>query len=104
MTDNQSVSGSEVSQSNTKAKDNMNITQLSKKSKRTTGSKVEANQSSSQPDLPQTAPEQVISTRAYLESTVTHVLQEGMLELARKKPANPLEFLGNYLIKRSKGK
>ena len=50
------------------------------------------------------APEQVLSTRAYLESTVYQVVQEGMLELARKKPANPLEYLGNYILNRAKGK
>ena len=31
-------------------------------------------------------PEQVVSTRAYLEETVTSVIQEALLELARQRP------------------
>ena len=50
------------------------------------------------------APEQVISTRAYLEQNVTGVIQEAMLECARKRPPNPLEFVGNYILDRAHGK
>ena len=50
------------------------------------------------------APEQVISTRAYLEQNVTSVIQEAMLECARKRPPNPLEFVGNYILDRAHGK
>lgn len=45
-----------------------------------------------------------ISTRAYLEQNVTSVIQEAMLECARKRPSNPLEFIGNYILDRSHGK
>ena len=50
------------------------------------------------------APEQVISTRAYLEQNVTSVIQEAMLECARKRPPNPLEFVGNFILDRAHGK
>lgn len=49
-------------------------------------------------------PEQVVSTRSYLEQTVTSVIQEALLELARQRPDNPLEFVGNYILSKAKGK
>ena len=49
-------------------------------------------------------PEQVVSTRAYLEQTVSSVIQEALLELARQRPDNPLEFVGNYILKKAKEK
>ncbi len=45
-----------------------------------------------------------ISTRAYLEQNVTSVIQEAMLECARNRPSNPLEFIGNYILDRAHGK
>jgi protein dpy-30 len=39
------------------------------------------------------------STRGYLEQTVVPVVMQGMAELAKERPDNPLEFLGNYLLK-----
>lgn len=42
---------------------------------------------------------QGVSTRSYLEQTVVPVLMQGMSELAKERPDNALEFLGNYLIK-----
>ena len=50
------------------------------------------------------APQQILSTRAYLEQNVTPVVQEALLECARKRPDNPLEFVGNYILNRAKGK
>ena len=50
------------------------------------------------------APQQVLSTRAYLEQNVTPVVQEALLECARKRPENPLEFVGNFILNRAKGK
>jgi protein dpy-30 len=44
----------------------------------------------------------VLSTRAYLEQTVTEVVMQGMTELAKVRPENPLEFLGNYILSRAK--
>ncbi len=49
-------------------------------------------------------PEQVVSTRAYIEQTVSSVIQEALLELAKQKPENPLEFVGNYILKKAKKK
>ena len=49
-----------------------------------------------------TAP--VLSTRAYLEQNVTPVVQEALLQCARERPPNPLEFVGNYILNRAKGK
>ena len=49
-------------------------------------------------------PQQVLSTRAYLEQNVTPVVQEALLECARKRPENPLEFVGNYILNRAKEK
>ena len=45
-----------------------------------------------------------LSSRAYLESTVVSTVMQGMAELANKKPDNPLEWLGNYIINESKKK
>ena len=39
------------------------------------------------------------STRSYLEQTVVNVVMQGMTELAKERPENPLEFLGNFLLK-----
>lgn len=44
---------------------------------------------------------QTASTRSYLEQTVVPVVMQGMAELARERPENPLEYLGNYLLKHS---
>jgi hypothetical protein len=44
----------------------------------------------------------VTSTRAYLEQNVTEVVMQGMTELAKARPENPLEFLGNYILSRAK--
>jgi protein dpy-30 len=44
------------------------------------------------------------STRTYLQENVVSVVQEGMLELVRKRPDNPLEFLGNFILERAKNK
>ena len=51
-------------------------------------------------------PEQVISTRSFLESTVTTAIQEALLELARKRDEiqDPLTFVGEYLINKAKEK
>ena len=45
-----------------------------------------------------------ISTRAYLEQNVVPVVQEALLECAKKRPDKPLEFIGNYILNRAKGK
>ena len=45
-----------------------------------------------------------ISVRAYLEQNVTGVVQEALLEVARQRPPNPLQFVGNYILERANGK
>ena len=92
---------SEVSSNNDEMK--------SQKSKKSSNSKASQNQSVHQSEKQeknenQKQPEQIQSTRAYLESTVTSVVQEGMLELAKQRPENPLEFLGNFILNKAKGK
>ena len=51
-------------------------------------------------------PEKVVSTRAFLESTVTGAIQEALLELAKKRESidDPLTFVGQYLIDKAKEK
>ena len=34
---------------------------------------------------------------------VLDVLQEALLEVARKRPPNPLQFVGNYILERANG-
>lgn len=36
--------------------------------------------------------------RPYLEENISDVLQKALKELDEKRPDNPLEFLGKYLI------
>ena len=75
-----------------KEKDQMNKTSKSKASQKS--------QQQYTPDGNQ--PEKIISAIAYLEQNVTSVLQEGMLELVKEKPDNPLEYLGNFILQRAK--
>lgn len=37
--------------------------------------------------------------RSYLDQTVVPVLLQGMAELAKERPSNPIEYLANYLLK-----
>ena len=48
--------------------------------------------------------ESVITTRMYLEQYCTPIIQEAMISCAKKRPANPLEYIGNYLLERAHGK
>lgn len=40
-----------------------------------------------------------LPSRAYLERTVVPVVMDGMSELARERPPNPIEFMAAYLLK-----
>ncbi|KAK9904010.1 hypothetical protein WJX75_002491 [Coccomyxa subellipsoidea] len=40
-----------------------------------------------------------LNVRQYLEATVVQVLMKGMQEVVRQRPDDPLEFLGQYLLK-----
>lgn len=44
----------------------------------------------------------IASTRQYLESTVVNAVMQGMAEISKERPDNPLEYLGNFLIRKSK--
>ncbi|KAH6898399.1 hypothetical protein B0T10DRAFT_453733 [Thelonectria olida] len=52
--------------------------------------------------MPAEAPPHGDSTRRYLNTKVTAVLLEGMKQLAKDKPSDPLRVLGEYLIQKSK--
>jgi protein dpy-30 len=43
-----------------------------------------------------------LTTRAYLEQSVVPVVMQGMAELAKERPDNPLEFLGNYILNQAR--
>lgn len=44
---------------------------------------------------------QNLPIRAYLDQTVVPVLLQGLAELAKARPPNPIEWLGKYLIDKS---
>lgn len=39
-----------------------------------------------------------LAVRTYLDKTVIPLLMEGLIELSKQKPENPLEFLAHYLL------
>ena len=43
-----------------------------------------------------------LSTDEYFKATVQSALEQGLYNIAMLHPANPIKFLGNYLIKKSK--
>lgn len=45
-----------------------------------------------------------LPTREYIQATVSKEITEGMLIIAQTHPDNPVEFLGKFLIERSKKK
>ena len=42
--------------------------------------------------------------RAYLEENVVHVLLQGLKVIARERPANPVDALAMYLLKKNPNK
>jgi protein dpy-30 len=40
-----------------------------------------------------------LNVRQYLEATVCQVLMKGMQEVVKQRPDDPLEFLGQFLLK-----
>ena len=42
-----------------------------------------------------------VGTRAYLEQTVVQTVTQGMALLAKERPTNPLEWLGNYILRQA---
>ncbi|KAG8666005.1 COMPASS (complex proteins associated with Set1p) component [Fusarium poae] len=53
-------------------------------------------------NIPSEAPPHGDSARRYLNTKVTGVLLEGMKQLAKDQPNDPLRVLGDYLIQKSK--
>ena len=43
-----------------------------------------------------------LPTVEYFQATVQKDVQQGLLKVARLKPANPIEFLGKYLLEKYK--
>ena len=43
-----------------------------------------------------------LPTLDYIQLTVQKEVQQGLLEVARKKPKKPIKFLGEYLVQKSK--
>ena len=43
-----------------------------------------------------------LPTIDYFQATVQKDVQQGLLRVARLKPSNPIEFLGKYLLEKSK--
>ena len=60
------------------------------------------NQSNSDYFVSRGEPLKSLSTREYIQMTVMADLTQGMYKLSKEKPANPLEYLGNYLLSQSK--
>ncbi|CAI2386571.1 unnamed protein product [Moneuplotes crassus] len=44
-------------------------------------------------------PQASLPIRSYLDSTVVPILLQGLSELSQERPDDPVDFLGNYLIK-----
>ena len=42
---------------------------------------------------------QSIPTRQYLDQTVVPILLQGLGQLAKERPPNPVQFLGEYLLR-----
>ena len=43
-----------------------------------------------------------LPTLDYIQLTVQKEVQQGLLEVARKKPKKPIKFLGEFLVQKSK--
>ncbi len=46
----------------------------------------------------------LLPTLDYIKETVQKEVQQGLLEVARKKPKKPIYFLGKFLVEKSKNK
>ena len=47
---------------------------------------------------------QSLPIRSYLDQTVVPVLLQGLSEMAKERPPNPIEWLGNYLLRSAQNK
>jgi len=73
---------------------------------RANGNDISSRAASQHPDIastmPAEAPPHGAPTRQYLNSKVTVALLDGMKQLAKEQPKDPLRVLGDYLLQRSK--
>ena len=44
-------------------------------------------------------PQASLPIRSYLDNTVVPILLQGLSELSQERPEDPVDFLGNYLLK-----
>mmetsp|Transcript_17544 Transcript_17544/g.26641 ORF Transcript_17544/g.26641 Transcript_17544/m.26641 type:complete len:160 (-) Transcript_17544:64-543(-) len=58
-----------------------------------------SNQPSAQQQQQQMSNMKSLPIRAYLDQTVVPILLEGMSELVKERPSNPVEWLAAYLLK-----
>ncbi|KAG9236323.1 hypothetical protein BJ875DRAFT_456880 [Amylocarpus encephaloides] len=72
----------------------------------TNGNDVTSRATSQHPDpaptMPKEAPPHGAPTRQYLNGKVTGVLLDGMKQIAKEQPRDPLRVLGEYLLQRSR--
>ncbi|CDW76176.1 dpy-30 homolog [Stylonychia lemnae] len=47
---------------------------------------------------------QSLPIRAYLDQTVVPILLQALSEVAKERPANPVEFVANYLLQHNPDK
>ena len=47
---------------------------------------------------------QSLPIRSYLDQTVVPQLLQGLSEMAKERPPNPIEWLGNYLLRSAQNK
>ncbi|CAD2222046.1 hypothetical protein AGDE_02211 [Angomonas deanei] len=58
-------------------------------------------ESSAANDQPPSSEEPTVPVQQYLEDTVMSTLAEGLEDLCRVRPANPVDYLALYLLRRS---
>lgn len=54
--------------------------------------------SNEQPQPPKQPPQATLPTRQYLDATVVPILHSALSQLAKVRPEDPIQFLGNYLL------
>lgn len=47
---------------------------------------------------------QTLPVRAYLDATVVPLLLQGLAAIVKERPANPVEYLGHFLLKNDPSK
>ncbi|CAD8163128.1 unnamed protein product [Paramecium pentaurelia] len=55
-------------------------------------------------DLPQIPKFQSLPLRDYFDNNLSAILLEGLKEVGRQRPENPIRFLGEYLLEQDKQK